>query len=105
MRPGTISTLRAPTPIREAAVVSTQRGSSPGCLPGRRPSGSVLQGGNRAAGWNGEEQGTAGRAPEGGRGFRPVQATALTISSVTFLASPNSIIVLGLKNSSLSTPA
>lgn len=31
--------------------------------------------------------------------------SAWTISSVTFLASPNSIIVLGRKNSSLSTPA
>jgi len=30
---------------------------------------------------------------------------ALTMASVTFLASPNSIIVLGLKNSSFSTPA
>src|SRR4051812_11026783 len=37
--------------------------------------------------------------------FRPVQATALRISSVTFLASPNSIMVLGRKNSSFSTPA
>jgi len=32
-------------------------------------------------------------------------AIALTISSVTFLASPKSIIVLGMKNSSFSTPA
>lgn len=32
-------------------------------------------------------------------------AIALTISSVTFLASPNSIIVLGMKNNSFSTPA
>ncbi len=31
--------------------------------------------------------------------------SALTISSVIFLASPNSIIVFGRKNSSLSTPA
>jgi len=35
----------------------------------------------------------------------PPQASALTISSVTFLASPNSIMVLGRKNSSFSTPA
>ncbi len=31
--------------------------------------------------------------------------SACTISSVTFLASPNSIIVFGRKNNSLSTPA
>ena len=32
-------------------------------------------------------------------------SVAFTTSSVTFLASPNSIMVLGRKNSSFSTPA
>ncbi len=36
---------------------------------------------------------------------RQIAQRFLTISSVTFLASPNSIMVLSRKNSSFSTPA
>ncbi len=45
--------------------------------------------------------GSGGMVPKSSRNHRP---SACTISSVIFFASPNSIIVFGRKNSSLSTP-
>ncbi len=60
--------------------------------------------GCRTRGWRGRSaRGWPASQPRADLG--PHRCSAWTISCVTFLASPKSIMVFGRKNSSLSTPA